>query len=146
MYYIYRITNKINQKTYIGQHKYIDINDKYMGSGKLLRKAQKKYGMNNFIKEILYSEIKTRKEADLLEIKEIANERKKGKAEYNITSGGEGFSGTHHTEETKHKLKLAFMGNQYAKGVNIGNQYAKGNKLSEKTKQKMSITRKRKHK
>lgn len=34
MYYIYRITNKVNGKTYIGQHKYLDLNDKYKGSGK----------------------------------------------------------------------------------------------------------------
>lgn len=34
MYYIYRITNKVNGKTYIGQHKYKDLNDGYMGSGK----------------------------------------------------------------------------------------------------------------
>lgn len=34
MYYIYRITNNINGKTYIGQHKYKKLNDYYMGSGK----------------------------------------------------------------------------------------------------------------
>ena len=39
MYYIYRITNKINLKTYIGQHKYKELNDKYMGSGVNIRRA-----------------------------------------------------------------------------------------------------------
>lgn len=42
MYYIYRITNLINGKTYIGQHKYKKIKDTYMGSGKILKNAIKK--------------------------------------------------------------------------------------------------------
>lgn len=48
MYYIYRIINLINGKTYIGQHKYKELNDYYMGSGKHLIRAQKKYGIKNF--------------------------------------------------------------------------------------------------
>lgn len=89
MYYIYRITNKVNNKTYIGQHKYTNKDDNYMGSGKLLKKAIKKYGIDNFEKEIIVDNIKTREEADKLEIYYIDYERKKGKSEYNITSGGE---------------------------------------------------------
>lgn len=47
MYYIYRIVNLINGKTYIGQHKYKKLNDNYMGSGKLIKLAIKKHGVKN---------------------------------------------------------------------------------------------------
>lgn len=51
-YYIYITTNLINGKRYIGQH-YGEIEDSYMGSGNILKKAIKKYGKDNFKKEIL---------------------------------------------------------------------------------------------
>jgi group I intron endonuclease len=48
---IYKTTNLINNKFYIGQD--INNNPKYFGSGKLLKTAIKKYGIENFIKEII---------------------------------------------------------------------------------------------
>lgn len=42
-FYIYKITNNINGKYYIGQHGTEDLNDGYMGSGVKLQRAIAKY-------------------------------------------------------------------------------------------------------
>lgn len=108
---IYRIANKINGKTYIGQHKYKSLNDSYFGSGVLIMKAIKKYGKENFSKDILYSRIQRQDTADELETITIKRERQLGKAEYNIANGGLGHSctswnkGKKLTEEQKKKHK-----------------------------------------
>lgn len=132
MYYIYRITNKINGKTYIGQHKYKKLNDSYMGSGVYLAKAKKKYGIENFEKEILYSHIQYKETADDVERFAIAKERAIGKAEYNIADGGLGSAGFHHTEEHKQKLSEAMKGNQYSKGKRMSDEQKR--KISESLK------------
>lgn len=141
MYYIYRITNKINGKTYIGQHKYKKLNDKYMGSGKLIKRAIEKYGLENFKKEILVFNVPKKEHADILEKTFIASEREKGKAEYNIADGGNGgkiydvapFKGEHHSEEARRKMSEAKKGKPSA---------FKGKCHSEETKRKMSEARK----
>lgn len=52
-YIIYKTTNLINGKFYIGKHQTNDLNDGYIGSGKLLKHAINKYGLDQFKTEIL---------------------------------------------------------------------------------------------
>lgn len=129
MYYIYRITNKINGKTYIGQHKYKKLDDDYMGSGKLLKLAYKKYGIESFIKEILYSNIQYKETADDVERFAIAKERALGKAEYNIADGGEGGYTGPKSEETKKRMSERMKGNTWNKGRKLSEEHKK--KISE---------------
>lgn len=109
MYCIYQISNKINGKRYIGQHKYSDENNpmgEYKGSGLLLRKAYKKYGIENFSVEILYRRIRDKKTVDAMEIWAI----EKYKPEYNIAKGGSGgdtYSKLTDNDKKKHNDNLS---------------------------------------
>ena len=51
--YIYEITNLINNKKYIGSRLSKTIDEKYWGSGKIIKLAIKKYGIENFDRKII---------------------------------------------------------------------------------------------
>ena len=53
-YVVYKTTNIITNQIYIGVHKTKIINDSYLGSGVLLRKAILEYGASAFEKSILH--------------------------------------------------------------------------------------------
>lgn len=52
-HFLYKTTNILNNKFYIGVHTTDDLGDGYKGSGEILKRAFKKYGKKNFTKEIL---------------------------------------------------------------------------------------------
>ena len=111
-YYIYLITNNVNGKTYIGQRhlrKYktkivTPLTDGYMGSGKYIVRAENKYGLNNFNKEIL-AICHDDNVSNILEISYIALYKSIGKAEYNIAEGGYADSRKYLSDEEKIKLQ-----------------------------------------
>jgi hypothetical protein len=93
IYYIYKIVNNVNGKSYIGQRTCpigeTPETDNYMGSGVYLKSAKEKYGIENFSKEII-AYCHSKKILDILEIEYIKIYREIGKAEYNLADGGEG--------------------------------------------------------
>lgn len=107
-HYVYVITNKVNKKFYIGKHSTSNLDDGYMGSGKLILKAEKKYGLENFTKEYL-AFCDTEEKLNWFEkfyIKKF-NAREVG---YNLTDGGDGHSGFIMSEETKEKISKSHKG------------------------------------
>lgn len=83
--YVYRITNNINNKTYVGQHKIVKDEKwmSYMGSGRLICHAIKKYGKDNFSK-ILLCYADSSESLNKMEKFYIQKELSQGHAEYNI--------------------------------------------------------------
>lgn len=88
-YTIYRTTNIVNGKIYIGKHETTDPNDSYLGSGTLLKLAIKKYGKQNFKKDILFlcdSQIEMYQK----EIELVNEDFVKRQDTYNLKVGGNG--------------------------------------------------------
>lgn len=89
-YYVYKITNALNGKYYIGKRSHKDpYNDLYMGSGKLIRSAIDKYGKNNFIKEIIQI-FDDEESCSSLERKLVTKEEVSNPNCYNMHEGGKG--------------------------------------------------------
>lgn len=94
-YIIYRTTNLINGKYYIGQHKTKDLDDGYMGSGTRLKRAITKYGAENFVTDILHifdNELKMNLAERILVVPDI-------ETNYNLIPGGN--NGINTLTETK---------------------------------------------
>lgn len=89
--FIYKTTNIINGKIYIGQRStnIIPKNDLYLGSGVVLKKAIKKYGRENFKREILEF-CDTLEDLDKREIYLIDKYNSHIPIGYNISKGGSG--------------------------------------------------------
>lgn len=162
MIIIYKTTCLINNKIYIGQHKirYSSTLDPwYLGSGKAFQTALKKYGVENFKREILAT-CSSQKQANIFERKAILEL----KPEYNIAEGGYGSGWTEEAkkehpeayEKRRQALRLRMSGRNHPmfgkkhtpetrqkiskanKGRNVWNKGKVGLKMSEETKQKIS--------
>jgi len=109
---IYRLTNTINGRKYIGKtvNFYKRMSKHKHDKGKCyIHRAIRKYGWNTFKVEKIIDNVP---EEDLnnLEISYIAVENTKSPNGYNLTDGGEGVSGRRHTEEWKKKMRERMTG------------------------------------
>lgn len=90
LHIVYKTTNLINQKIYIGIHKQSDAQfDGYYGSGVVLRFAIEKYGIDNFVRETLftYNELYSARDKEReLVTKQFCELRDN----YNVSVGGTG--------------------------------------------------------
>ena len=127
---IYKTTNLINNKIYIG--KKIEDRKDYYGSGTAIKLAINKYGKENFKKEIIE---KCNNKEELIEREKYWIEKLNSKYPngYNITDGGKGTLGFRHTNEAKQKISKALKGKPHAR---------QNWNYTEETKQKMSKSRK----
>lgn len=107
-YTIYQTTNLINGKIYIGKHQTTNLDDGYLGSGTRFNHALKKYGKENFKKEILFifDNVKEMNEKE----SELVNESFVRRPDtYNITLGGNGSWHHIHTPEGKNLTKTIMI-------------------------------------
>lgn len=109
IHYVYKITNKINGKFYIGKKSSKNIDDNYYGSGVVIRQAIKKYGIDNFQKEILKT-FNTSEEAFLYESTLVTTDLINDKNCYNQVTGGELTGGVVFSEEAKRKRSSHHIG------------------------------------
>jgi hypothetical protein len=111
-YYLYQITNLLNEKVYVGVHRTDNLDDGYMGSGTLLKRAQSRYGLENFKKEILeYFE----NEEDMFQREaEIVNPEFAAREDvYNLVEGGKGFSTVSSVKATRAREKLRELDEEF---------------------------------
>ena len=164
-YFIYMIKNIVNGKCYVGFHATNKEYDKdpYYGSSIILKMALKKYGKENFVMGVLeYIDPEVWREKERYWIKKKNAHISEGG--YNLTWGGDGTLGMHHSddsneknrkahlgkipsEETKEKMSNSHLGikqhsDEFKQKIAKNNiLYKSGKKASDKTREKMSNSR-----
>ena len=103
--YIYKITNLINNKIYIGLHTSPVFDYKYWGGGSDLHVAQKLYGLENFSREIIQwcDSLEELNNAERYWIEKL--DARNPDIGYNIQPGGTQKFGYKHSESTKQRLR-----------------------------------------
>lgn len=109
----YITTNLVNNKQYVGDHSTNNINDSYLGSGTLVLKAIKKYGRENFKREIIQI-CESKEEAFNLQEKYIKEYNTLYPAGYNISPKGGHNTKNCFSVETKRKIGKSSKGRKWS--------------------------------
>ncbi|MCK5606998.1 hypothetical protein KAR91_34260 [Candidatus Pacearchaeota archaeon] len=152
-YTIYKVTNLINNKIYIGKHQTKKPDDYYMGSGQAIKAAIDKYGIDNFLKELLFV-FDNEKDMNQMERRLITEEFVQRTDTYNMGVGGEGgphFKGRKHTAEAIKKITASSRGRIRKKKTVVALEYERRKRLekngghwhSPEARRKISIAAKR---
>ncbi len=154
-HYLYKTTNMINNKFYVGMHSTSDLEDGYLGSGKRLRCSIRKYGKENFKFEILEF-FNDRTELVTAEIELVNTDLIKEELCMNLKEGGDGgWTDEQRKRGTKRMLEIIWNDEEFIKrhierltkinnnfklnGGNVNFKYDwTGKQHSEETKEKMS--------
>lgn len=161
MHYLYKITNQLNNKVYIGQsnkererwrqHKYYA---RQVKPRQFIHRAMKKHGVENFFYEVIATCL-TQMDADAIEVLLIKQYDSRNKEKgYNIAMGGDSawnaglpkerqpMYGKHHTKISKDKSSQSNTGVKKPPHTEEWKKEAsrrlKGHKVSEETKNKIS--------
>ena len=113
MAYVYIITNKINGKKYIGSSRKSQIDENYYGSGKAVKDALKKYGKENFIREILWEGEGNARDIETCYL--IKFNASKNPMFYNMTNDARG--NDLHQESTKRTVSEKLTGRKFSKEI-----------------------------
>lgn len=101
-YTVYKITNSINNRIYVGAHRTENLNDGYLGSGYVIKSAIRLYGKEFFNKELLF--VFDNKEDMFAKEREIVNETfVNDPMTYNIKLGGWGGFDTIDHQSDEHR-------------------------------------------
>lgn len=135
-YYMYKITNLINNKIYIGVHGTNNLNDGYFASGLMINRSLKKYGIDSFKREIInwYDyEVEMLDDERRIVNHEFINSNKT----YNCIIGGQGGAQNIETRKkiSKSKTGLKFS-DDHIKNLKLSHT---GILMNEDTKKKLSI-------
>lgn len=86
---IYKTTNRLNGRYYIGMHECVDLDDGYLGSGRRIKAEIKKYGRENFVRGVLQT-LASREEMKFAEEALVNEKLLTDPTCLNLKNGGEG--------------------------------------------------------